>query len=371
MKKSVKNKIYKISLSSLVVFNEVVKRKSLSRAAKSLSISQPAVTKHIKNLEQKLGVSLIDRKERGFALNDMGKILFKTTKRISSHLLVFEKLLDDLREEHVGRLIIGAAEPFSRYFLPDMLTDFEACYPLVNISLNLADSEETERNLFTYKNDLALIGIAEIHPRVVYAPLLSENLVLIAHPSHPLMRNEVISLRETVAYPFVVKNKGSTLRKIILEAFNSLGVYPTTLMEAGSQEFIKQWVMRGNAISVTSKSAVVDEERKGLIQTSRLQEDLHMHIAFVYLKEKETAPVIKLIKRFISYAKNWVGCHEDVTSSTLNSTPFSTALTSSHIDSQDIYVPSESGTIESLKMTDALKALPLISGGSNRILSCF
>ena len=64
--------------------------------------------------------------------------------------------------------------------------------------------------------------------------------------------------------------------------------------------------MRGNAISVIAKSTVAEEERRGLIKVCQLMEDLHIDVAFVYLKEKESDPIIKLIKRFISYTKKWV-----------------------------------------------------------------
>ncbi len=215
-------------------------------------------------------------------------------------------MLEDIQEEHSAQLIIGTTESYARCLFPDLLSSFEAIYPSIKITLNLGSSEEIEKSLLTYKSDLALIGVSKICPGVISIPLLREELVLIAHPSHPLVKNEVVSLRETVGYPFITRIKGSATRSIVLQAFDSLGVYPNTLMEAGSSEFIKQWVMRGNAISVIAKSTVAEEERKGLIKTIRLQEGLYIDVAFVYLKEKESQPIIKLIKRFISYTKNWV-----------------------------------------------------------------
>lgn len=303
---TIKHKLGQIPLQSLMVFHEVAKRRSFSQAAKALSVSQPAVTKHIKNLEQKMGTSLIHRDKGNFILSDVGKILFKTTKKLSSHLVEVEKLLGELQEEHLGQLAIGTTESYSRCLFPDLLSSFEAAYPAIRITLNLGNSEEIERSLFTYKSDLALIGITKICPGAVSIPLLREKLVLIAHPSHPVIRDGAVSLKETVDYPFIVRSKGSTTRKILLQAFDSLGVHPSTLMEAGSSEFIKQWVMRGRAISIVAKSIVAEEEKRGLIKTCPILEGLHMDVAFIYLKEKESEPVIKLMRKFINHAKNWV-----------------------------------------------------------------
>ena len=75
------------SLNSLLVFHEVAKHRSFSKAAEELFISQPAVTKHIKELELKVGIGLIQRGRGGFALTEAGTILFKHTQKISSHLM--------------------------------------------------------------------------------------------------------------------------------------------------------------------------------------------------------------------------------------------------------------------------------------------
>lgn len=304
MKKRVKNKIYQIPLSSLVVFNEVAKKKGFCNAAKSLSISQPAVTKHVRNLEQKVGTLLIERDKNSFTLSNFGKALFSETKKISYHLHVVEELLDDVNIENWGKLTIGAAEPFSTYFLPDVLSDFGELHPNVEINLNIGDSEDIEKSLFAYENDLALIAINKMHPQVVYKNLFTENLVLIASPDHPVAKKEVTTLREIISYPIIIESRGSTVRKITLDAFSSLGIYPATIMEAGSQDFIKQWVIKGNALAVMGKCPIREEEEKGLIRAIRFKEPIKMPVSFAYLKDKENTPAIKIIRNLVSFAKN-------------------------------------------------------------------
>lgn len=305
-KTTVKRKSAKISLHSLMVFHKVAEKRSFTRAAKALAISQPAVTKHVKNLELTMGISLIDRDQRNFTLSDVGRALFRITRKISSHLVEVEGLFTELEREHVGELRIGTTEAYATCLFPDLLSDFKAAYPFVRITFNLGTSEEVERSLLTYKSDLGLVGIAKRSPKFVSVSLLREDLVVITHPSHPLANSEVISLKETTGYPFILRGKGSTTRRIVREAFDSLGVYPDTLMEAASSEFIKEWVTRGKSISIVARTTVAEEERTGLIKTIPLLDDLYIDVAFVYLKEGKSEPPIKSIKAFINCAKNWV-----------------------------------------------------------------
>jgi DNA-binding transcriptional LysR family regulator len=306
MKAASKRRLSQIPLNSLMVFHEVAGRKSFSQAAKALSISQPAVTKHIKNLELKMGISLINRDQRDFTLTDAGRNLFKITKRVSPRLREAEELSSELRPEHAGELSIGVSEAYARCLFPDLLSDFEADYPSIKITLNLGTSAEIEKSLLTYKSDLGLVGIGKARPKFECVPLLKEDLVLITHPSHPLANNKAVSLKEATSYPFIIRDKGSIARKIVLDAFESLGVYPDTLMEAASAEFIKEWVARGKTVSIVARTTVIDEEKTGLIKASPLLGDLHIDVVFAYLKKRKSEPGIKIIKTFIDYTKNWV-----------------------------------------------------------------
>jgi len=237
-----KAKFFQSSLNSLLVFHEVAKHKSFSKAAEGLFISQPAVTKHIKDLELKLGMGLIQRRRGEFALTDAGKILFKYTHKISSHLMEIENVLGGLQKDHHGLLKIGTTESYSRCLMPKLLSGFQASHPSIKITLDVGNSDEIEKSLLVYKNDLGLIGVTKISSKLKTIPFLKEPLVLIVSPNHPLAKRKVISLRELEGYPFIIRAKGSTTRRIVLQAFKNLDIRPSLLIEAGSSEFIRQWV---------------------------------------------------------------------------------------------------------------------------------
>lgn len=301
-----KKKLLRDSINSLLVFHEVVRHRSFTKAAEELFVSQPAVTKHIKGLEQKVGMRLIERSGGGFHLSEAGKILFKSAHTISNHLRGVENHLGRLKKEHHGLLRIGTTESYSRCLMPTLLSGFQNLYPSIKIALDVGSSEEIEKSLTAYRNDVALIGMTKIPSKLESIPFLREDLVLIVSPSHPMAKREKISLKAIRKFPFIIRAKGSTTRKIVLKAFQELGIRPLLLIEAGSSEFIKQWVSEGKGISIIVRRIAEEEAKRGLIKMVSLDEKLSLQVALLFLKEERTNPTIKTFTHFIrDRGKEW------------------------------------------------------------------
>ena len=290
-----------ISFNSFLVFHEVAKFKSFSRAAEELFVSQPAVSKHIRQLEQKLGMGLIRRGRGGFDLTEAGEMLFKHTHKICNNLQEIESVLDNLKKDHHGLLKIGTTESYSKCLMPKLLSGFQTSYPSIKITLEVGNSEEIEKGLLDYKNDIGLIGLAKASSKFESVPFLKEELVLIVSPDHPLGKRKAVSLKEIEGYPFIIRAKGSTTRRILFHAYEEFNIQPSLLIEAGSSEFIKQWVSEGRGVSVIVKRLGEDEERRGMIKMIPLLEKLYLEVAVLYLKEERANPAIKA---FIRYMEN-------------------------------------------------------------------
>jgi DNA-binding transcriptional LysR family regulator len=302
-----KRKPLRDSINSLLVFHEVVRHRSFSKAAEELFISQPAVTKHIKGLEHKVGTRLIERGRGGFHLSEAGKILFKSAQKISNHLREVENHLGRLQKERHGLLRIGTTESYSKCLMPELLSGFQNLFPSIKIALDVGNSEEIEKSLTAYRNDLALIGMTKVPPKFESIPFLKEKLVLIVSPSHPMAKREKASLKAIRKFPFIIRAKGSTTRKIILKAFQELGIRPSLLIEAGSSEFIKQWVSEGKGISIIVRRIAEEEARRGLIKMVSLDEKLDLQVVLLFLKEERANPVIKTFTHFIEErGREWV-----------------------------------------------------------------
>jgi len=289
------------SLNSFLVFHKVAKFKSFSRAAEELFISQPAVSKHIRELEQKIGICLIQRGRGRFDLTEAGETLFKETHKISNHLLEIENLLGNLKKDHHGILKIGTTESYAKCLMPELLSGFQTSQPSIKITLEVGNSEEIEKSLFDRKNDLGLISAVKVSSKFEIIPFLREELFLIVMPDHPLGKRRAVSLKEIEEYPFIIRGKGSTTRRILFHAFEELNIHPSLLIEAGSSEFIKQWVSEGKGVSVIIKRLGEDEKKRGMIKMVPLREKLYIEVAVLYLKEERANPAIKA---FIQYVEN-------------------------------------------------------------------
>jgi DNA-binding transcriptional LysR family regulator len=136
-------------------------------------------------------------------------------------------------------------------------------------------------------------------PRFESIPFLKEELVLIVSPNHVLAKKDAVSLKELGRYPLIIRAKGSTTRKIILQAFKEEAIHPSLLIEAGSSEFIKQWVSEGKGVSIIVKRTVEDEEKRGIIKTIALFEKLYLKVTFLYLKEAKSNPAIRTFVNFV------------------------------------------------------------------------
>jgi len=301
-----KRKPLRDSINSLLVFHEVVRHRSFTKAAEELFVSQPAVTKHIKGLEHKVGMRLIERGKGGFHLSEAGKILFKSAHKISNHIRGVESHLGRLKKEHHGLLRIGTTESYSRCLMPTLLSGFQNLYPSIKIALDVGNSEEIEKSLTAYRNDVAIIGMTKIPSKLESIPFLREDLVLIVSPSHPMAKREKISLKAIRKFPFIIRAKGSTTRKIVLKAFQELGIRPLLLIETGSSEFIKQWVSEGKGVSIIVRRIAEEEAKRGLIKMVSLDEKLNLQVALLFLKEERTNPTIKTFTHFIKdRGKEW------------------------------------------------------------------
>jgi len=292
---------FRSPLNSLIVFNEVAKHQSFTKAAERLFISQPAVTRHIRNLESKVGMGLILRGKGGFTLTEAGKVLFKYTQKISSYLMEIEDILGKLQKDQRGLLKIGTSESYSKCLMPRLLSGFQTAFPSIKIALDVGNSEEIEKSLSTYRNDLGVIGVTKVPSRFESIPFLKEELVLIVSPDHLLSERKSVSLKELEAYPLIIRAKGSTTRKILLQAFKALDIHPSLLIEAGSSEFIKQWVSEGKGVSVIVRRIVEEEEKRGILKTVALSDKLYLEVAFLYLKKERANPAINT---FIHYVGN-------------------------------------------------------------------
>jgi len=178
---------------------------------------------------------------------------------------------------------------------------FQTSHPSIKITLEVGNSEEIEKSLLDYKNDLGLIGAVKASSKFELVPFLKEELVLIVSPNHPLGKRKAVSLKEIEGYPFIIRAKGSTTRRILFHAFEEFDIHPSLLIEAGSSEFIKQWVSEGKGVSVIVQRLGEDEEKRGVLKNIPLAEKIYLEVGLLYLKGEKFNPAIKTFVHFVEH----------------------------------------------------------------------
>ncbi len=267
------------------------REKNMTRAAEILCISQPAVTMQIKALEYTLGLRLIKKPGKDFQLTEVGKVLFGYAGRIFDIVEKMEHSLKGHTELTEGSLTLGTTRSFARHLMPGLLSCFQERFPGVKISLKAGSSQEIADGVISYKYDLGIIGRLSYGNKLKVVPFTEEEFCLVTPPQHRFAKKGEVSIQELKDEPIIIREKGSGLRYAILSLLRSHGVSPSVLVEAGSVEFIKEYVIKGQGISILYKPEVEREVNMGLLYCLGLKEGpIFIQTDIVFLKEVDLSP---------------------------------------------------------------------------------
>jgi DNA-binding transcriptional LysR family regulator len=286
------------------LFCKIADLKSFSRAAESLSLTQPTASGHIKNLEEEFGVRLFDRLGREVTLTEAGKILYDFAQQI---IALRQEAVDAMTEyagAHRGALHIGASSIPGDYLLPRVLGQFKKAYPNVHLCLKIEDSGVISQQVLDGGVDLGVVGAKLNDNRLIYEAFAKDELVLIVPPDHPWANRKSVSVKELEGRPFLQREEGSGTRRIMEERLSPLGLKPKDLMtiaELGSNEGIREAVKAGMGISILSRLAVRSDLEAGLLNEITLEEvDLARDIYTVTHKARYQTPICKLFKVYLT-----------------------------------------------------------------------
>ena len=295
-----------ITMQQLEALNQLVDAGSFTRAADKMFLTQPTLTKHIKNLEDAVGTLIINRASKGLSLTPEGQVLYSYAKRmIRLREEAKEKILE-MREHEAGHVFLSASTIPATYILPRLLGQLRKSYPDIRVHLQTCDIEETQQLILNGQAEMGVIGKEPYDKRLYAETLWKDELVLIAPPDHPgLERGQAVSMEQLLKEPFVVRERGSGTRENIegylqkqyhltLAAFNVVG-------EMGSSEAIKEAVIGGLGLSIISLYAVERELKQGLLTIVPLEGgNIERNFYLIYRKHQH---LLNYHKRFLEVLK--------------------------------------------------------------------
>lgn len=247
-----------MNFQQLRIVRETVRQNyNLTEVANALFTSQPGVSKHIKDLEDELGVELFVRRgKRLLGLTDPGKELVVIVERMLLDAHNIKKLADQFTQRDQGQLTIVTTHTQARYALPKIVTSFKREYPKVHLALHQGSPQEIVQQLLSGEAD---IGIAteslEDEPELVTFPYYDWHHAIVVPAGHPLLEVGEPTLAALAEYPLITYHSGFTGRSKIDRSFAEAGISPDIVISALDADVIKSYVELGLGVGIIAPSA--------------------------------------------------------------------------------------------------------------------
>ncbi len=294
-----------MELRTLKTFCEVVERKSFSKAAQAIYLTQSTVSIQINSLEKELGLRLLDRLDRQVLPTPKGEILYQHAKKL---LAQAEQIKKELAKspEIKGRLNIGCGVTIGEGIMPQVIGAFKKEFPQVEVSLLISDTSEITKRIVRYELDLGIVGAEISHKDIILEEFTRDRLVLIVHPDHPLRKKKNVKLSALLSEPFIVREEGSGTRIHIRRELRKRGIQESQLnvvMELGSNGALKQAVMNNQGVAFINHQAVKKELEAGLLVELPIK-DFKLHKEF-YLIVHRWRTASFLLATFLKFLKKY------------------------------------------------------------------
>jgi len=246
----------------LKVFYTVATRLNFTKAATELYISQPAVSKHIQELEETYKTKLFERNGSKIALTPAGKILLKHTKNIFEIYREIDFEMSSFISERQGLLRLGASTTISQYIIPPVLARFHQKQKDIKVNLLNGNTEQIENALINKEIEIGIVEGQSKNQSIKYIPFLKDELVLVCNTKNPLAKQNEVSLEDLKTVKFIARERGSGTLEVIEFALRNVNFKITDLqieMQLGSTESIKSYLLNSDCFAFMSVHAVEKE----------------------------------------------------------------------------------------------------------------
>ncbi|AHF06751.1 LysR family transcriptional regulator [Desulfitobacterium metallireducens] len=246
-------------LDLMRIFVQVVEEGSYTLVARHLGVSQPAISNHMRSLEEKLEVKVFQRQGKGFVLTQEGEVFYRHSKRILEEWNQLKNNLEETRIEESGKVHIGASHIPGEYLLPYNLAVFQKDYQKISFKLSIGDSLEMADKVFSQDIDFAVVGSNFNTDKLNSVFWRQDQIKLVVAVDHPLNQLEVIHAQDLQDYAMVLRESGSGHRCALEEGLLNLNLHLEDFkisLEAGSTETVKNAIRAGLDYSFISTNAL-------------------------------------------------------------------------------------------------------------------
>ena len=275
----------------LQIFVSVYKTRSFTKAAEQLHTSQPTISEHMRNLEDRLGCRLFDRLGRSISPTPEAEILFPRAEALLDEMQKIEQSLSSSTNTVAGQLVIGASTIPGAYLLPQFAAAFKTSFPAVSFQIPINDSSRIIDDVATHRIYLGVVGTRIDSTKLRFVPFSGDELVLAA--AQGVVIDKAINPADLPELEFIVREEGSGTGRTVEDFLARVGIDMEQLKiraTLGSSTAVKEAIKSGLGVGFISKRAIADELAHGSLKTISIA-GLEMHRSFyIVTPAKRTLP---------------------------------------------------------------------------------
>lgn len=283
-----------MEIQQLYYYMELCKQKNFTEAGYACNMTQGALSKQIRKLENELGITLIRRNTRKFELSKEGEIFLSYAKKMTG---TYEEMLKNVQKNQ--EIKIGCMPVLAPYHFARLVADFRKEYPDIKLVIDERIASEIQENSDRYDFLILRENMMEDQKKFRFSPLYDDKLCAVLYEKHPLYGRDRLQLKELKDDVFIFPERGSGSYEVFYKSCEKAGFEPKIAFEFPQANTIMSFVSEGVGVTVTF-STVYREAKCAGVKMIPLEDELHSVISLFYRKNK---PLDYAKKQFLNYVR--------------------------------------------------------------------
>lgn len=293
-----------VDIRQIEYFTEVAKHLSFTKAASTLHVSQPSISKAIQNLEAELGVPLFYRSSKQLELTDAGKAVLANAQHVLAAFKNLRSELTDLMELKKGEIRIGIPPIVGVEFFSKLISLYKEKHPYIEIKLTEVGTKKIRQGVEEGELDIGLIcNLCVPNDQLQTISILKDPLMLIVHKDHPLAELPTVDMSMLEREAFIIYRKDFTLYDRIIEECSKHGFYPTIACESSQKDLIVEMVAAKVGIALLPKTICEKLQNDKIVSIPFKQENLFLELGLTWRKNKYLSFAVR---EFIDLAQAFI-----------------------------------------------------------------
>jgi DNA-binding transcriptional LysR family regulator len=287
-----------VDLRQLQIVQAIAETGSFTGAGRKLNVSQSAISRQILLLEEEMNETVFLRVGRKIRITPAGDALVQLSHRVFGDIKETVTLISESQQVVSGTLRLAGGMTVCMYVFPALLQEYRRQHSGVEIKLITGTSQRLLQEIRAGAADVGFITLPVNEPELVTVPAMEEEMLLVAHPSHPLAKKRRIVAQDLAQQPFVLFEAVSNSRRIVDSFFAKEGIEPRIVMETENVEILKALVRSEMGITIIPYQAVAREVRSGQLFCARISGTQMMrHTGWVYQRSNRIPRMLEELFR--------------------------------------------------------------------------